>query len=170
MAEWKALVVPVTVAIGDRLHALRRSLAQGRRNRNLRGKLSSGKARPRPEKLALGRAEAAEANDRLVLIPARSLDNAEIVTQIKGRAEIPSGCRPRSCRSPFRSPVLYNVRFGVHLASKSPRRKSCVFIDRFPQVIDICCLGCKRSGVRIPPARPNSSKSYSQEITKTSLL
>ena len=27
-------------------------------------------------------------------------------------------------------------------------------------MIDICCLGCKRSRVQIPAARPNSSKSY----------
>jgi hypothetical protein len=50
------------------------------------------------------------------------------------------------------------VILGVHLASKSGQAKSFVFIDRGLYVIDICCLGCKRSRVQISAARPNSSK------------
>ena len=49
-------------------------------------------------------------------------------------------------------------RFGVHLASKSGQAKSFVFSEDCLQVIDISCLGCKRSRVQIPAARPKSLK------------
>src|SRR5262249_15883599 len=49
---------------------------------------------------------------------------------------------------------------GVHLASKSCVFKSFVFSEGSLYVIDIFCLGCKRSGVQIPAARPNPSNTY----------
>ena len=52
------------------------------------------------------------------------------------------------------SPYRPARRSGVHLASKSFAPKSCVIIGRAPQVIDKSCLGCKRSRVQIPAARP----------------
>ena len=58
-------------------------------------------------------------------------------------------------------------RFGVHLASKSSGLKSFVFSEDRLQVIDILCLGCKRSRVQISAARPHFSKSLFHDLRRT---
>src|SRR5947209_17842293 len=61
------------------------------------------------------------------------------------------------CQSRVESRWSPNLKFpavGVQLASKFHRAKSSVFSKRSLQVVDISCLGCKRSRVQILAARP----------------
>jgi len=72
-------------------------------------------------------------------------------------------CRRREKQGPIWVQTPTDLRTGSKLSKLGPNRKLAnwrVIIKRALQVIDKSCLGCKRSRVQIPAARPKHSYTY----------